>query len=218
MKFPRKIVYGLLVISTICTTIVSASASHYYAGMNKSGNYVALSATITTPSQLPAVGSGTSGESCWISVQSQTSSGNLSWAQTGIRYYSGYSGFKTYFEYNYAPTSEYNLREIGTHVLNATIQYELVYNSTSFEWDAYIGGKLLDSYNFGRAYATAQAQGESHNSRSVTLGPFIFDQVKTKSSGSNAYVYNTTTAPTADSPYSVDVLTKYYKFKVYGTP
>lgn len=50
-----------------------------------------------------------------------------------------------------------------------------LYNrAASFEWDAYIGGKLLDSYNFGRAYATAQAQGESHNSRSVTLGAFYF--------------------------------------------
>ena len=125
---------------------------------------------------------------------------------------------KTYFEYNYAPTGDYNIRNIGTHSKGANIAYKLQYNSTNVMWDAYIGGAKVDSYNMGRAYANVQAQGESHNNSQVYLGPFVFSDLKTRTNGSSTWVLNTNKAPTANSPYTYTVHNKYYKYTVQGGP
>ncbi|WP_156497364.1 hypothetical protein [Paenibacillus jamilae] len=57
-------------ISVICTIFFlfgssSIYAESYYAGVTKPGNqYLGMTATITTPSKLPTLG--TSGESAWV--------------------------------------------------------------------------------------------------------------------------------------------------------
>jgi len=203
------------------TLVDTRGAGNFYSGVSFVGDYIGIYAKIKTPATYPAVGS--SGQSCWVtnyanSVNANPSNPQTSWVQVGLRYYSGFKNFKTYFEYNYAPTNDYFLREIGTHALDTSVSYEVKYKTGGSGWDAYIGGSLQDNYNMGRVYANVQAFGESHNSSTVYLGPYVFNDVKTMAYGSASYVLNTTKQLKADLPYKYLVHINYYWFTVYGGP
>ena len=207
-KFLIAVMVMIMVVSLFSTNVLAAS---FYSGVNRSGNFTGISASIKAPSSYPVIG--TSGESCWITTQAETPSGRT-WVQTGLRYWDGFTVMKTYFEYKYPPTGDYDLIHIGTHLKGATVAYKLQYNSSNVVWDAYIGGSKIGSYNNARTYANVQAQGESHDKTQVQLGPFVFSDVKMRLNGSSSYTNNTTKAPTANAPYTFTVHNNYYKYTV----
>ena len=121
-KCSKSTIKASVYISIIMVLIMlpqSVFAASWYAGTNKSGSQTGIAAQIKTPTKLPTLGS--SGESCWVSNVYTPSGGTKTWVQTGIRYYSGYSGFKTYVETQLA--GGYNMQDIGVHALNISIHY-----------------------------------------------------------------------------------------------
>lgn len=182
----------------------STYADSWYAGVTKPGStYAGMYAYITTPASLPSLGS--SGESAWVSNVTST----RDWIQTGIRYYSGYSGFRTYIEHTV--NGIYGMEEIGTHLLNTSIQYTVQYEGADGKWHGYIAGSDKGSWNLG-VYNNVQANAETH-ATNTQMGPFRFTSVSYKNS-SGIWTVNDT-APTADSPYSVSK-TDNANYRVYG--
>ncbi|MFI2855826.1 hypothetical protein ACH6EH_01655 [Paenibacillus sp. JSM ZJ436] len=178
-------------------------AASWYAGVTKSGyTYNGVAAQIKTPTSLPTLGS--SGESAWVSNLS--SSGD--WVQTGIRYYSGYTGFKTYIEHNIS--GGYGLDEIGTHVLDFTVRYRVAYDSADSKWHGFIADVDKGSWTMSQ-YQNVQSNAESH-ATNTQHGPFNFIELVIKDS--SGWNWNTT-KPTAKSPYSVNI-TDNANFRVYG--
>lgn len=203
MKKKLSILFSLAIVGLMAFSSSSSFAASWYAGVTKSGyTYNGVAVQIKTPASLPKLGS--SGESVWASNRS--SSGD--WVQTGIRYYSGYSGFKTYIEHNIGGV--YGMDEIGTHVLDFTVRYRVAYDSSDSKWHGFIADVDKGSWSMG-ASQNVQSNAESH-ATNTQLGPFKFiDMVYKDSSGWN---FNNT-PPTAQSPYSVDV-TNNANFRVYG--
>ncbi|KOY13066.1 hypothetical protein [Paenibacillus xylanivorans] len=182
----------------------SANADSWYAGVTKPGStYLGMYAYITTPTSLPSLGD--SGESAWVSNVTST----RDWIQTGIRYYSGYSGFRTYIEHTY--NGVHGMEEVGTHLLDTSIQYTVQYEGADSKWHGYIAGYDKGSWNLG-TYNNVQANAESH-ATNTQMGPFRFTSVSYKNS-SGVWTVNDT-APTAKSPYSVSK-TSNANFRVYG--
>lgn len=199
----KKKLLSITILCIIFTLVSSTSifASSWYAGAIKSGSQKGIAAQIKTPSSLPTLGG--SGESCWV-----TNIYNGNWVQTGMRYYSGYSGFKTYVEHNISGV--YEMQEIGTHLLDFTVHYKVSYESSDSKWHAYIAGYDKGSWSMNST-ATVEAMGESH-ATDTQLGPFNFIQVVYKDS-SNNWNWNDST-PYADSPYNVDI-TDNANYRVY---
>lgn len=130
----------------------------------------------------------------------------MEWVQTGLRYYSGYTAFRTYVESNTGGV--YNMTEIGIHVLDFAVHYKVVYESDS-KWHAYIANTDKGSWTMNST-AVVQAQGESH-ATDTQLGPFEFIEVVYKNSSGWNWMDVT---PTADSPYKVKI-TDNANYKVY---
>lgn len=201
----QKLVFLLIVLLLVPAS--STYAASWYAGVNKPGStYMGIQAKIKTPTSLPALGD--SGESCWVTNVRTNSSGVREWVQTGIRYYNGYAGFRTYVETSIGGV--YNMNEVGGQVLNFDVQYQVSYQPDG-NWHAFIAGYDKGGWSMGTA-ANVQAQGESHAQNTV-LGPFVFSYVYYADSGSTWRANDT--APTAQTPYKVDVYSN-SNYKVYG--
>ena len=165
---------------------------HGYAGFTNNNSNKGVYATITTPSSLPNVSD--SGESVWVSTSIDT---NGEWIQTGARYYSSYTNFKTYTEH--FSSGVYKLTTIGTHILGASISYKVEYNSSDSKWHAYIGGVDRVGSTLATVNNSVLGQAEVHK-KLIEMGPFSFSSVLIKNS-SGTWV-NNTAAPTATTPYS----------------
>lgn len=135
-----------------------------------------------------------SGESVWVSTSADS---NGKWIQTGARYYSSFSTFKTYTEHY--ESGVYKLDIVGTHVLGASIAYKVEYNSSDSKWHAYIAGTDKVSSSLA-TIDNVQGHAEVHK-KNIEMGPFTFADVSIKNS-SGTWV-NNTAAPYATSPYSV---------------
>ena len=146
---------------------------HAYAGFNRGGSNKGVSATITLPSKLPNVSD--SGESVWVSTSKDS---NGEWVQTGARYYSTFTNFKTYTEHY--QSGVYKLTTVGVHALGASISYKVEYNSTDGKWHAYIAGVDKVSSALATINNGVQGNAETHK-RNIEMGPFTFSNVKTKS-------------------------------------
>ena len=171
---------------------VLANATNYYAGTVKPDGK-AIEATIK-PIILPYVGN--SGESCWVSNCYDGGSVML-WLQTGIRYYNGYSSFKTYVEYKQSSTV-YQMEELNTHSLSTAKTYKVQFENDG-KWHAYISGIEKKAIAFSFVHATIEAMAEAH-SPNIQMGPFYFTNVRYKNlNGTWTYMDVT---PYADSPYS----------------
>lgn len=206
----RKAFISLVITAVILFAMLPmtrASALSIYAGVTKSGyTYKGVAAKIKTPTSLPKLGD--SGESCWVS----NFASNGDWIQTGFRYYSGYSGFKTYVET--MRSGVYNLTEIGTHITDATIHYKVNYEDSDGKWHAYIAGYDKGSLSMSSS-ANVQANGETHASN-TQLGPFQYVQMVYRNESDGQYDWNwNDTTPTAQSPYHVTI-TDNANFKIYG--
>ena len=212
MKTIRKkiiaFVLSLLVVVSVVGTPLTANAASWYAGAAKWGEYFGISATIKTPSSFPKLGS--SGESCWVSNVYDNGT-TTDWIQTGIRYYSGYSGFKVYVESNIGGV--YNMNEIGTHALNSSKSYRVNWVYNTGYWEACINGTRKGLARF-RPGANVQAFGESH-ATNTQLGPFTFSNVQYHTT--DLEMKNMDAKPYAQSPYTVSYSgTNYSKYTVGG--
>lgn len=165
---------------------------HGYAGFIKSGSNKGVSASIKIPNTLPNVSN--SGESVWVSTSADS---NGEWIQTGARYYSSFTNFKTYTEHY--ESGVYRLTTVGTHVSGANIAYKVEYNSSDLKWHAYIAGYDKVSSSLATINNSVQGHGEVHKAN-IQMGPFNFSNVKIKNS-SGTWVNNTASLH-ADSPYS----------------
>lgn len=194
MRVMKKIIAIALSLSLVLCLSVTANAASWYAGTAKWGDYFGIQANIKTPTALPKLGS--SGESCWVSNVYDTGS-TIDWIQTGIRYYSGYSGFRVYVETNIGGV--YDMNEIGSHSLNSTKEYRVNWVPNTVYWEACINGTRKGLARF-RPGANVQAQAESH-ATNTKLGPFTFSSVKYVNTSNQ--MKNMDTAPTADYPYNV---------------
>lgn len=165
---------------------------HEYAGIMVGGSNQGISAKITTPSSLPDVSD--SGESVWVSSNVDS---NGEWIQTGARYYSSYSDFKTYTEHY--ENGVYSLTTVGVHRLGAEISYKVEYNASDGKWHAYIVGKDKASSALATVNVGVQAHAEIHK-KEIEMGPFTFSDVQIKNS-SSIWV-NNIKLPTAAAPYT----------------
>lgn len=206
MHIIKKFIAVVLSLSLICCVSVTANAASWYAGTAKWGSYFGIHAKIRTPTVLPKLGS--SGESCWVTNVYDTGS-TLDWIQTGIRYYSGYSGFRTYVETNIGGV--YNMNEIGTHSLNSTKEYRVNWVANTVYWEACIDGTRKGVARFNNPGANVQAQAESH-ATNTQMGPFTFSSVQYINT--NYKSKDMDKAPTADSPYKVSYSGSTYTYYV----
>lgn len=193
-----------IIVLSFSTIPAFADTGNWYAGTYKGEyTYYGISAYIKTPSSLPSLGD--SGESCWVSAAETDGD----WIQSGLRYYSGYSGFKTYVETVIGGV--HNLTEYGTHLLDTNIRYKVDYNFSDQKWHAYIADFDKESHTMDTTHRVS-ARGESHCT-STTLGPFNFSSVVYKK-GDYDWAWMDV-QPYSDSPYSVSY-TNYYTYQVYG--
>lgn len=170
------------------------SEYHGYVGVYISGSYKGISASIKMPSTLPIIAG--SGESAWVSTEKDADG---HWVQAGARYWSGYSGFKTYVEYGSGNTSKKT--ELGVHQLSTTIPYKVEYSSSDGKWHAYVADVDKMSSALASSTLDVEAFGEIHK-QNIEMGPFVFSSVKVKNSG-GSWVNNTTAPSSRITSYTV---------------
>ena len=186
---------------------------HFNAGVTLTGpNYKGICAKIKLPESLPDVSG--SGESAWVSTNQDD---NKHWVRTGVRYYSGYSGFKLYYEYFL--NGVYEIHEPQSISLGNQSTYWVQYNESSGKWQACFAengsstGKLLVSAALSTANSNGvQAKAELHK-EGIQMGPFDFSGVMYYDSSDGKWHANTK-MPTTKSPYVVSGSAN--NFRVYG--
>lgn len=230
-KFVSKIMMTVmtLIFAVFCLTQASFAATeskltpqsvfgasddyHFYAGFVLSGQkYKGIYARIKLPEVLPDVSG--SGESAWVSTNKDD---NGEWLQTGVRYYSGYDGFKLYYEYYV--NGKYECHEPQSVSLGNESTYWIQYNDSSGKWQACFAennsstGKILASSVLSTAENNGvQVNAELHK-EGIQMGPFDFSGVMYYDNSDGAWHANTK-MPTTEPPYEVSGSAN--NFKVYG--
>ena len=106
------------------------------------------------------------------------------------------------------------MKDLSSQLLNTAATYKLEYLSEDSNWHAYVNGVDRGKVSMGQnqmVYAMADC-----NNTGIVMGPFVFQNVQTKTA-SGGWTYNNSAAALYhNNPYKISTINNNANFKVYG--